>query len=407
MEITQEPPATEPDAESLENLALATGEHAEPDAYPRLGNISAGWDFRFMPHPVVPLPAEFAYVPMSPDSDDETAAHLLVAVARWNLAWEAAQLRSQIFDDLPEVLRRAVEGTEANISFVPETRHRYHAYQPLYHQLPRRTLERNGLPLLFGEWPHVADLGDLDAVLPPDFLTRFERAFAEHIWRRIDSGSPLTAFAPDEPLKLLAHNLDFWLPHAVAIAEEQLRDFERVKPEDEAQARLLEERRRDAPEGVLYDRPRMGGDLWGGEAWAAEITDRMVERADAHGRLRGIIDAVRSNRVQDDFSSRWSYAREDFERKLYHKRAKVAVRFVELTDTIAVHGPETEVEDGLVFEDFLALLDTKERQVVVLLRSGVTGVGDIAKRLGYANHSPVSKKLARIRRKAEAYFREL
>ncbi len=34
------------------------------------------------------------------------------------------------------------------------------------------------------------------------------------------------------------------------------------------------------------------------------------------------------------------------------------------------------------------------------LRSGVTQVGEIAKELGYANHSPVSKKLAAIRRKA-------
>lgn len=37
-------------------------------------------------------------------------------------------------------------------------------------------------------------------------------------------------------------------------------------------------------------------------------------KADADGRLRGILDAVRSNRVEDYFSDRWSYAREDFER---------------------------------------------------------------------------------------------
>jgi hypothetical protein len=36
---------------------------------------------------------------------------------------------------------------------------------------------------------------------------------------------------------------------------------------------------------------------------------------------------------------------EDFERRLYRKRAKIKVRFVELTDTITVQGPETEIED--------------------------------------------------------------
>lgn len=38
---------------------------------------------------------------------------------------------------------------------------------------------------------------------------------------------------------------------------------------------------------------------------------------------------------------------EDFERKLYRKRARIKVRFVELTDTIPVQGPETVIEDNL------------------------------------------------------------
>jgi len=42
--------------------------------------------------------------------------------------------------------------------------------------------------------------------------------------------------------------------------------------------------------------------------------------------------------------------------------------------------------------------------VVVLLRKGVTNLGDVASLLGYANHSAVSKRLARIRRSAATYF---
>jgi len=103
--------------------------------------------------------------------------------------------------------------------------------------------------------------------------------------------------------------------------------------------------------------PRTGTDVWRGEAEAAEALEWTVEEADADGQLRGILDAVRSHRIKDDFSEHWSYAREDFERKLYRKRSKVKIRFVELTDTIPVQGPETEVEANLVFADFLALLD--------------------------------------------------
>jgi DNA-directed RNA polymerase specialized sigma24 family protein len=96
--------------------------------------------------------------------------------------------------------------------------------------------------------------------------------------------------------------------------------------------------------------------------------------------------------------------REDFERKLYHKRLKVKVRFVEMTDSVPVQGPESEVVDRMVFGDFLALLNEKDREVVVLLSSGVTKLTEIAQIMGYSNHSPVSKRLERIRREAAQFF---
>lgn len=82
------------------------------------------------------------------------------------------------------------------------------------------------------------------------------------------------------------------------------------------------------------------------------------------------------------------------------------INFAELTDTIPAQGPDTELEvtSRLVSADFMALLDAKERQVVVLLTSGYTKLTDVAEAMGYANHSPISKKLARIRRQAEMFF---
>lgn len=77
---------------------------------------------------------------------------------------------------------------------------------------------------------------------------------------------------------------------------------------------------------------------------------------------------------------------------------------MELPDTIPVQGPETEVEGQVVTADFMALLNAREREIVVLLNSGLTNLTDVAKELGYANHSPISKKLARIRKQAEKFF---
>ena len=144
--------------------------------------------------------------------------------------------------------------------------------------------------------------------------------------------------------------------------------------------------------------------IWAGEIDAWNATKELVEVADRNGKLRGIIEAIRCNRVEEDFSDRWSYAREDFERKLYSKRSKVKVSFVQLDDTVPVHGPCCELDEDILWEDFIGLLDKKERQVVVCLRRGETKVGEISKILGYANHSPVSKALKRIREKAKRYF---
>jgi hypothetical protein len=66
-----------------------------------------------------------------------------------------------------------------------------------------------------------------------------------------------------------------------------------------------------------------------------------------------------------------------------------------------VHGPDTEVETATVFADFLALLDTRDREIVVILNGGTTKLTEVADILGYANHSAVSKQLKRIRELVE------
>lgn len=115
----------------------------------------------------------------------------------------------------------------------------------------------------------------------------------------------------------------------------------------------------------------------------------IIEIADKNGKLRSIIDAIKSNRIEDDFSDQWSFAKEDFERKIYKKRSKFKVNFVELNNKIPVHSPSSESHENLLWEDFLSILDTKEKRIVVLLKSGVTNLGEIGKILGYANHSPI------------------
>lgn len=223
------------------------------------------------------------------------------------------------------------------------------------------------------------------------------------VWPHLNSGSSLGAFSDDEPIKMLAHNLDFWLPPVTEVIKDTLRSFPVTVGEGElpTEIQLTDG---SVLDGAVPGWPRKVGDLWNGEQEAGEFVEWTVKQADQTGRLRAIMDAIKSHRVEDDFSARWSFAREDFERKLYRKRNKLSVRFVELPDTIPVQGPETEVEGQIVTADFMALLNAREREIVVLLSSGLTNLTDVAVELGYANHSPISKKLAKIRKQAEKFF---
>jgi hypothetical protein len=397
----QEPTYAEIEAFRRDRVLL-NKEQATPERYPRMFNVSAGFLYRAIVRPESPEPPEYVTIPQR-DSD---RVEFEVAMARWNQLWEAAQFRRRFFDDsdeLPPKMQRIADRGDLNVVFVPRTQTRYYEHAPLFHLLPREVLQRFGLPVLQpGQWPLTSPSVFVDDFLPTDFERRLERAWAATVWRNLVSGSPMTAFSKDEPIRLLAHNLDFWLPPVCAVMQQILGGFPAVSNGVEEGPVPLSDG--GVLEGAVTANPRTGGDLWAGEDEAAEVVGWVVEEADANGKLRGILDAVRSNRVEDDFSDRWSFAREDFERRLYRKRSKVRVRFVELTDTIPVQAPETEIDGQMVFADFLALLDPRERQIVVLLNSGMTKLTEIADILGYRNHSPVSKRLKRIREQAARYF---
>ncbi|RKN51277.1 sigma-70 family RNA polymerase sigma factor [Micromonospora endolithica] len=404
----REPTPTEIESWERETV-FASGHKATAEEFPRLWNLSVSFTKRAIVRPTVPQPPEYVTIalPRPQVREDDESLRRSLAVHEWNQLWEAAQFRRRFFDeekDLTPDLARIADRGDVNIIFVPRTPSRYYEYAPLYHLLDRRTCERYGLPLLGrGQWPFGMEFVDTGKYLPDDFERRLPQAWASTVWRHLDSGSGLVAFSRDDPIRLLAHNLDYWVPPVTAVIQDTLRDFPLVEGDGDLPAgiRLIDG---SVLDGAVPGWPRAGGDLWRGQDEAAEFVALTVDQADSTGKLRAILDAVRANRVADDFSARWSYAREDFERKLYRKRNKISIKFLELTDTIPVQGPETEVEDRTVFSDFLALLDEKERQIVILLASGHTKLTDIANELGYANHSPISKRLAKIRRQAQAFF---
>jgi hypothetical protein len=392
-----------------EHYLVTAEEDLHRDVYPQLDSISPRFFYRFLPIPDEPrLEPEYVYVkrPTEYGLTGEARSHYEVFISMWNNTWEAGRERAAFLTrDVPEQLRWVME-KDADIRLVKRAAtHNYDPFAPLYHLLPRRTIERFSLPILRRcIWPHHMDSHLLEHVLPPDFDAQLEQAFTYHLWPLLGSRGAPSRFSSDDPVRMLSHNLDYWMPYIDMVAQERARTFTRTEFEDKEQESDYYAHKGEMPPGVSLRTPLKGGSIWFGEDDALEATHEMIEFADAHGDLRAILDAVRSHRIEDDFSERWSFEREDFERKLYSKRSKVKVAFVELDDTIPVHGPQSEIHEDLLWEDFFTLLDAKERRIVVCLRKGETKLADIARTLGYANHSPISKRLAQIRKKAKTFF---
>lgn len=380
--------------------ALLRDDEFNRNEFPYAWNLSSAHFYKQLPVPKVRERPEFIFLrDYKVDRDIEQE----VTISEWNMAWEVGHLRGSFFwDRLPKNLLWLRDYDGVNLYLVPaNARTPYQTYAPFLHLLPLNTRLKFGLPLMKkGHWPFITDSDQLvlDHVIKSNFLQRLSKAFAYHVWPLLDSQSKTFDFAGDESLVLLAHNLNFWMPFLYDAIEERLSSFERVQPEDRKQLDQIKSLQLQYPE-IDVKLPLMGGPIWIGEDEAWDTTKQIVEKADSNGKLRSIIDSIKSNRVEDDFSDRWSYAKEDFERKLYSKRSKVQVRFVELDDAIPIHSPSSEIEENLLWDDLLSVVNTREKKVVVCLRKGMTNHKEISEILGYKNHTPVTKLLGKIRAK--------
>lgn len=386
--------------------AIVTDTEFDRDEFPNLWNLSSAFLFGQLPVPKENKTPEFVFLQ---DYDFQKGySENIVTIAEWNMVWEVAHLRSDFFwQKLPSGLDWLKNFEDINLYLVPDNKQTpYSTYEPFLHILPIKTRQKFGLPLLKkGKWPFTLDHDTIinQRIIKRNFTSQLSKAFAYHIWPILDKQNRLSAFSSSDSLSLLAHNLKFWMPYLYAAIEDRIKEFGRVEPENKKQIKKIEKLQKQYKD-IDVKLPLMGGTIWQGEDDAWEMTKNIVSKADADGNLSAIVDSIKSNRIQDDFSAKWSYAKEDFERKLYSKRNKVKVSFVEIDEKIPIHSPTTEIEENILWDDLLSIVDKKERRIIICLRKGITNHKEISELLGYKNHSPVTKKLKGIRDKAAALF---
>ena len=86
-------------------------------------------------------------------------------------------------------------------------------------------------------------------------------------------------------------------------------------------------------------------------------------------------------------------------------RARLKVEFLETLDDVPVWDTDgTAGYENALFRDVLAVLDLKERRLILALPQGET-ISDIAAAEGLRGHAAVSRRVQRVKRKIEGLLR--
>ena len=253
---------------------LVNEDEISQDSYPCLMNISAAFFLQCAPRPISPKPPEYIHIPLSCSESTIKPINLDVFISQWNIAWESAQIRFDLFkEDLPSNMEWIEDYKTENIYLIPNYGTKYYTYSSLFHLLPVKLLKKYQLPLLDkGHWPYTLRRWYYDQCMPSDFRNKLSYAFAQHLWPLINTRGALNKYSDSEPLKVLAHNLDFWLPYTNQVIEEILRTFPRADFESSKQKKLVEKAKKHMPSDVAIDRPLKGGTVWRGEEEARDFT---------------------------------------------------------------------------------------------------------------------------------------
>ena len=255
-------------------------------------------------------------------------------------------------------------------------------------------------------------------LLPDGCAELIEREFSRYIWKKISPAARTNAsfFSPSSSLRLLAGDMTFWMHRIYRIAMERREVmFEPVKKEDKGWKPLSE--LHDAvmdtipeSEREQYEvrRPLYGGDVWNevDPVDRRKVLDEAIDGLGVMDSLAPVIELLHARRAHEDFSERYSWIKEDFERQFYSKRAQLKVELIETLDDAPVWAStDNEGYGHALFRDVMAWLDLRERKLLLALRMGRTAT-EIATIEGLAGHASISRRIARLKRKLASLLDE-
>lgn len=358
-------------------------------------------------------PLELVFLKDGPPLGVEAEIH----VATWNRRYRAGFFKSAAEVDF--VLSKVPglrERENPNVFVVPSL----HGYTELHRMLasvvPERILRRHGLRKECA----TAWLGpiwkDVHPAIAQKKAKASSEAFIEYLWPRLVRRRGLRLeFSATSPIRLLAADIPFWMNRLYRLALDRWESLGPTKHEDEEWKSLdvlWEELRKQVPEEelkkVTLSRPYLGGTLWLPEDQKEcdAVVDDLVDGGGCLESLEPVLEVLNSHRAHEDFSSRYSWVKEDFERSFYSKRSKIRVSLLETVDDLpAWTAPQPDGFENVLFRDILSFLGAKEQHLVIALRHGKT-VSQIAQDRGLSGHGAVSRQVKRLKAKVKSLLQD-
>jgi len=337
----------------------------------------------------------------------------LYAIHEWNQTQSGGFLRS---GDAMEHLKPLLPAIECkanpNLVIAPRTANGVSQLDiMLASLLPDEVLDKAGIKRLNANFG-LSTVG-LQS-LPKSFTGVVRSAFESYIWKKLSPAARLDpyAFSPNSSLRLLAGDAKFWMHRIYRVAIE-LREtmFDECEdsgkdgwePLPELSRKLFAQIGEEERNNFVVRRPLMGGTLWNVDS--AEEREGILQGAinglGSMDSLAPVLEVMHGHRTHDDFSNRYSWVKEDFERSFYSKRSKIKVEMVETLDDAPVWSSgDNEGYEHALFRDVMAVLDTRERKLVVALRMGKTAT-EISREAGLAGHAAISRRISKIKAKVQ------
>jgi len=350
-------------------------------------------------------PLELLFLDTAQVTRERFPVELNMALVEWNRNFRGGFARpGESLDTLEKFIPGLPKLTNPNVFIAPTVDGFSELHAMLASVVPESILKKYGIEkiqAMFWLWPIFRD-----DVRSSAYAAAAENAFHEFIWQKLARKKRLKKlhFADNSSLRLLAGDTRFWMNRLYRVAIDRSEWFEEAHNDkwdslEKLEAAARQQLPADEQDKFLVRRPLMGGELWDPEDpdECDQVVEEMLDGGGVMDSLHPVIDILHSHRTHEDFSDRYSWVKEDFERSFYSKRSKVKVSLVETVDDLpAWEATEPDGYGEILFRDLMCFVDPKDRHIVLALRQGKT-VTEIARDNGLNGHAAISRRVKQIR----------